>query len=139
MQVGASTPVVSSCDVVRMTGVCSLHVLELAQVAAADVAFVGSDPADVVGVLPDQIGVQVVQGPPHLVGVFLIDAEDDGLGEAVGLLEEVGEVLGDGLGSGLQRDDPLEVLGVVIFVGDLPAVAVDVALGWAASRPRPMW
>ena len=120
-----------------MTGVVRLHVLEAAQVAAADVAFVGGDPADVVGMLLHQIGVQVVQRPPHLVGVFLVDAEDDGLGEAVGLLQEVGQVAGDGLGAGPQGDDPLEVLGLVLLVGDLAAVAVELALRRAASRPRP--
>ena len=40
LQVGTSTPVVSSCEVVRMTGVTRLDVLEVAQVPAADVAFV---------------------------------------------------------------------------------------------------
>ena len=42
LQVGTSTPVVSSCEVVRITGVARLHVLEAAQVAAADVALVGT-------------------------------------------------------------------------------------------------
>ena len=86
------------------------------------------DAADVVGVLGDQVGVEVVQRPPHLVGVLLVDAEDDGLGEAVGLLRKSGQVLGDGLGAGTQGDDPLEVLGVVFVVGDLAAVAVELAL-----------
>ena len=89
--------------------------------------------------LLSEVGVAVVQGPPHLVGVFLVDAEDDGLGEAVGLLEEIGEVPGDGLGAGLEGHQSLEVLGAVLAVGNLSAVAVDVPLWWAASRPRPPW
>ena len=60
--------------------------------------------AHVVRVLLHEVGVAVVERPPHLLGVFLVHAEDDGLGEAVGLLQEVGQVAGDGLGAGLQRD-----------------------------------
>ena len=52
LQVGTSTPVVSSCEVVRMTGDLGFDVLEAAQMAAADVPFVGRDAADVVRVLP---------------------------------------------------------------------------------------
>ena len=104
-----------------------LHVLEPAQVTDADVALVGGHPADIVGVLPDQVGVEVVQLPAHLVGVLLVHAEDDRLGEAVGPLEEVGDAAGDGLGAGAEGDDPLEVLGLVLLVGDLPPVAVKFA------------
>ena len=111
-----------------MTGVERLQVLEPAQVAAADVAFVGGHAADVVRMLLHEVGVQVVERPAHLVGVLLVDAEDDGLGEAVGLLEELGQVPGDGLGAGAQGDDALEVLGLVFVVGDLAAVAVELAL-----------
>ena len=108
-----------------------VHVLEVAQVAAPDVALVGRHPADVVGVLLDQIGVQVVQLPPHLVGVFLIDAEHDGLGEAIRPLQEVGNAAGDGLGAGQQRHGPLEILGLVLLVGNLAAKAVE----FAPARP----
>ena len=104
-----------------------LHVLEPAQVTDADVALVGGHPADVIGVLLDQVGVEVVQFPPHLVGVFLVHAEHDGLGEAVGPLEEVGDAAGDGFGAGAEGDDPLEILGLVLLVGDLPPVAVQLA------------
>ena len=55
-------------------------------------AFVGRDAADIIGMLLHEVGVQVVERPAHLVGVLLIHAEDDGLGEAVGLLEELGQV-----------------------------------------------
>ena len=116
----------------------ALHVLEPAQVAAADAALVGNDPANVVGMLPNQVGVEVVQCPPHFVGVFLVHAEDDRLGEAVGLLEERGQVLGDRLGAGLQRNDPLEVGRLVNLVGNLPAVAVDVALAGPPAGRVPL-
>ena len=128
LQVGASTPVVSSCDVVRMTGVLVSTSWNLAQVAAADVALVGGDAAHVVGILRHKVGVEVDQRLPHFDGVFLIDAKDDGLGEAVGLLEEVRQVAGDGLRAGAQGDDALEILGLVFIVGDRAAVAVELVL-----------
>ena len=111
-----------------MTGVLRLHVLKAAQMAAADVAFVGRDAADVVGILRDKIGVEIVQRLAHLAGVFLIHAEHDRLGEAIGLLQKLGEMPGDRLGAGAQRNDPLEILGLVFVVGDLPAVAVEFVL-----------
>ena len=96
--------------------------------APANVPFIGGHPADIIRILLHQVGIQVVQGPAHLIGVFLIHAEDDGLGKAVGLLEEVGEVPGDGLGAGPQGDDALEILGVIFLIGDLPAIAVQFSL-----------
>ena len=86
--------------------------------AASDVALVGGDAADVVRMLRHEVGVQVGQRRAHLAGVFLVDAEDDGLGEAVGLLQEIGQVPGDRLGAGAQGNDPLEILGLVFVVGD---------------------
>ena len=82
--------------------------------------------------------MQVAQSAAHLVGVFLIDAEDDGLGEAVGLLEEIRQVPGDGLGARPQGNDPFEILGLVFLVGDFSAVAVQIVLATAASRRRPI-
>ena len=87
--------------------------------AAPDVAFVSRHPADVVGVLLDQIGIQVVQLPPHLVGVFLIHAVNDGFGEAICPLQEVGNAAGDGLGACQQGDGPLEILGLILPVRNL--------------------
>ena len=99
--------------------------------AAADLALVRCHSADVVGMLLDEVCVQVVERLAHLLGVLLVDAEDDRLGEAVGPAEEVGEVLGDGVGTRAQGDFAFEVLRVVLVVGDLPPVAVALAL----SRP----
>ncbi len=109
------------------------RVLEAAEVAAPDVALVGGDTADVVGVLAGEVAVEVGQRAAHLVGVRLIDAEDDRLGEAVGLLEEAGQVAGDRLGAGAQGDDPLEVLGVVLLVGDGLTEAVELTPGGAPA------
>ena len=36
----------------------------------------------------DKIGIGVVQFPPHLVGVLLVNAEDNRFAEAVRLLQE---------------------------------------------------
>src|SRR5260370_418187 len=47
--------------------------------APADGALVRCDPADVVGVLPRAVGTPVVKREAHLLGVLLIDAEDDRL------------------------------------------------------------
>ncbi len=71
------------------------HVLEFAQVPQAHVAFVRGHTADVIGVLPGKIGVQVVQLPPHFVGMFLIDTENDGLAETVRLFQEAGNTPGN--------------------------------------------
>ena len=83
LQVGASTPVVRSWDVVRIVGVLVSTSWKRLEVAAADVAFVGGDAADIVGILRDEVGIEIAQSLPHLVGVFLIDAEHDRLGEAI--------------------------------------------------------
>ena len=96
--------------------------------AAPDVALVGGDPADIIGILRDQIGVQIVQGDAHLAGMFLIDAEDDGFGETVGLLQKLGQMPGDGLGTGAQGNDPFEILGLILVVRNDPAVAVQIVL-----------
>ena len=74
-----------------------LKVRKSSQMTLADVPFVRRDPADVVGVLLDEVRIEIRQCPPHLVGVLLVHAKDDRLGEAVGLLQVVSEVLGDGL------------------------------------------
>ena len=45
------------------------------------------------------------------------------------LLQEVGQVAGDGMGAGAERDDFLEVLGLVLLIGNGSAVAVQLAGG----------
>ena len=66
---------------------------------------------------------------PHARGVFLIDAEDDGLLEAVAaLLQELGDLLGDELGAVVDDERAVEILLVVDAVLDLVAVAVESAL-----------
>ena len=60
----------------------------------ADGTFVGGYAADVIGVLLDEVAVQVEQFLAHFGRVLLINAEHKSLGEAVGALEEVGQVPG---------------------------------------------
>ena len=88
----------------------------LARVGAADMSLVGGHPAHVVGVLPDQIGVEFGERAAHFQRVFLVDAEDDRLREPVGLPHEAGEMPGDGPGPRPDRDQTLEVRGVILGV-----------------------
>ena len=114
-----------------------LKLLKLARVALADASLVRGDAADIVGILLHQVGVEIVERAAHLVGVLLVDAEDDRLGEAIGLFQEVGEVAGDRFGAGVERDGPLEVLRLVLLVGDLAAVAIELALARAPAGGVP--
>ena len=115
-----------------------IHVLEPAEVTASDVALVGRDATHVIRILRDQVVVEVGERSPHLARMFLVHAEDDGLGESVGLVEEVGEVPGYGLGPSPERDDTLEVLGLVLVVGDRPAVAVQLILARSPAGGVPL-
>ena len=100
----------------------------------ADVALVGGDAADVIGILLHQIAVEVNELLPHLGGVFLIDAEHQRLGEAIGAFEQIGQVAGHGPGAGTQCNDALEVLGLVFVVGHLAAKAVELVLAGPPAR-----
>src|SRR6185437_10522776 len=60
--------------------------------------------------------------------MLLVDAEDDRLRKAIGLSEEVRQVSGDGFGAGAQRDDALEILGVILIIRNLTPEAVELAL-----------
>ena len=65
----------------------------------------------------------------HPRRVLLIDAEHDGLLEAVAaLLQELGDLLRDQLGAVVQHQRAVEILGVVDAVLDLLAFAVELAL-----------
>ncbi len=106
-------------------GCLGLDILKRRQISFANIMLIGGDTDDVVGILAHQVGVGVRERLAHLVGVLLVGAEDDGLGEAVSCLEIVGEVVGHGLGAGLERDDALEVAGGVLPVGYLAAKVVE--------------
>ena len=137
LQVCISTPVVNSCEVVRITGVIVSSSWKRLRWPRPMSPSIGGYPADIIRILLHQVGIEVVQGPAHLVGVFLIHAEDDGLGKAVGLLEEVGEMSGDGLGAGSQGDDPLKVFGRDIPHRESPGHSGPVPRHRGASRRHP--
>lgn len=71
-----------------------------------------------------EIGVQGGERLPHLKRVLLVDAEDDGLGEAVGLGHEAREMSRNCLRSRPQRHDPLEVPRGVFGVGDFTPISI---------------
>jgi hypothetical protein len=55
----------------------------------------------------------------------LIDTKDDGLGEPIGTPHVLGEVSRDGVGTGAEGNDALELAGVVLAVGNLAAETVE--------------
>ncbi len=101
-----------------------LHVLKLFHMPAPDSAFVGSDAADVIRIIPRQIAVQVVQGHLHFAGVFLIHAKNDGFIRATGLFQEVGKMFCHSLSAGAQGYATFKIGGGVFLVGNFPAIAV---------------
>ena len=107
-QVCASTPVVISCDVVAMTGIGRFGVDEVVELRLALVVVAG-DPHDVLAVGGGEVRVGVDQRLPHPLGVVDVLAEDDGLGEAVGGLQELGDLGGDELGALLEDQVAVEV------------------------------
>ena len=70
-------------------GRARLHVLKPLHVTTPNVTFIGGDTADVIRELLHQIGIEIVERSPHLGSVFLVNAENDGLGETVSFLEEI--------------------------------------------------
>ena len=97
---GASTPVVSICDVVRMTGTSFLGVLKIVQVTAAELAFVGDDARHVIRMMLHRSAFTLLSAWRMSSGMFLIDAKDDRLVVAVGALEIIGQMMRHRLGAG---------------------------------------
>ena len=123
----------------------AVHVLEVRQMQFADLAFVTRDTADIVLVVRQgrDVAVEVVQLLAHLGRVVLIDAEHDRLGETVRALQVARQVRRYCLGARAQRDHPLEILGLVLAVRNLPAMAVELPLRWPPAcrvhvRDHPM-
>ena len=88
--------------------------------------------------MANEIGVQIVERGAHLGGVVLVHTKDDGLGEAIGLFQEIGEMPRDGLGAGTQRHAALEIGGGVNLVGYLPPVTVEVVLAGPPASGVPL-
>ena len=91
-----------------MTGIGRLRVDEVVELRLALVVVAG-DAHDVLAVGGGQVGVGVDQRLAHALGVVDVLAEDDGLGEAVGGLEELGDLGGDQLGALFQDQVAVEV------------------------------
>jgi hypothetical protein len=62
-----------------------LQFLKLAEQPFADAPLVRRDAANVVGILLNQIMVEIVERATHTVRVLLVDTEDDRLGEPIAL------------------------------------------------------
>ena len=93
-------------------GILRFRVDEVAELVLAFLVAAG-DAHDVALVLGDEIGVLVDERLPHPRRVLLIDAEDDGLLEAVAaLLEELGDLLRDQLGAVVEHQRAVEILGL---------------------------
>ena len=79
----------------------------------------------------DEVGVGVGQFLAHTFGVLDIDAEDDGFGEAVATLEELGNLLRDKLTAFFDHEVFVEIGAIIATVFDFLAVLVLEAL-WRA-------
>ena len=121
---------------VTSTGYVEFRVDEIAELILT-VLVVAGDAHDVAVVLGDEIGVLVDERLAHPRGVFLIDAEHDGLLEAVAaFLEELGDLLRDQLGAVIEHQRAVEILGVVDAVLDLLAFAVELCPSRGGSLPH---
>ena len=65
----------------------------------ADFTLVRNHAHHIVWIAAGQVSIEVVERFAHIVRVFLVYAEDDGLAIAVGLYQVIGQVSGDGLGA----------------------------------------
>jgi len=132
LQVGASTP---GEELRRRQNDRDLRldVLKTAEFALADVSLVGGHAAGIVRIVRNEIGAEIGERTTHLACMLLVHAEDDRLREAIGLREEMREMARDRFGARAQRDDALEILGVILIVGNLAPEAVEFAL----ARPPP--
>ena len=92
------------------------------------------DAHDVAAVAGHEVGVLVDQRLAHARGVFLIDAEDDGLLEAVSaFLEELRDLPRHNFRSAVDDECAVEVLDVVDAVLDFLALAVELTSFWPVA------
>ena len=76
---------------------------------ASYIAFIGRHSANVVGMFLHEIGVEGSERLPHFERVLLVDAEDNGLGDAIGFGHEPHEVSCNSLRSCTKRYYSLKV------------------------------
>jgi hypothetical protein len=84
-----------------------LQVFEASQMALADITLIGDDPENVIRVLLHQIRVALAQRRPHVFGVFLVYAKNDGLGVRI-VLQQRPDMFGDGV-------SPLPLAGGIVL------------------------
>src|SRR5438445_7392888 len=102
--------------------------------AASGPTFIGGDADDVVGVLLDQVCIEVIEGVAHVLGMLLIDAEDNGFIESAVGLQKIGEVTRNCFGTRQERDFALKILGGVFGIWNLAAQAVSLASVWPPAH-----
>ena len=88
---------------------------------------------DVFAVARHEVAIGIGEGGSHALGVVDVDAEDDGFGKAVGLVEKFGYSLGDGLGAFVYDQVFIVVFEVVNAVFDAGAVLVLGVVLWAPA------
>jgi hypothetical protein len=85
-----------------------------------------------------KVRVEIDKRFAYFAGVFLIDAKDDRLGIAIGLLKEFGEMMRNRLSAGAKGYNALEIFGLVFIVGYLPAEAIHFVPTRAPARSIPL-
>ncbi len=105
---------------------------------ATDVAFIGCDAADIIRVFAHQIAIQIVQCLPHFGSVFLIDAKDDCLREAIGLVQKISEMLCNRFGSLEQSNFSFEVRRSINLVWDATPIAINIIFTRPPTRRIPL-
>jgi hypothetical protein len=124
--------------VVTSTGSYRFKLLKLAEQPFSDASLVRSDAANIVGILLDQIGVEIIERGAHLVRVFLVDAENDRLGEATRPFHKIRDITRDRFRTRLERDGALEIDGLILAVGYRPPIAIEVALAGTPAGCVPL-
>ena len=127
---------VSICEVVRMTGVLRFQFLKAVR-WPRPICPRRKLRGNIVGMLLHEVGIEVVQGPPHLFRMFLIDAKDDGLAEAVVFFRNSVR-FGQWPRCGREGDTPARSPWSGTPRRGFRGRSGQVRR-WAASRPRPRW
>ena len=119
-------------------GIFGFRIDEVVQLRLA-LGVTAGDAHDVAVVPVHQVGVIVDERLPHAGGVFLVDAEDDRLLEAIAAFLQIpGDLASHQLGAFVQDQSAVEVLEVVETVFDLVAVPVELPLLGAVAFHVPV-
>ena len=103
------------------------RVNEVAELGLAVVVAAG-DAHDVAVVFVAEVFIFVDEGLAHAGGVLFVDAEDDGLLQAIAaFFEELGDFAGDDFGTVVEDERAVKIFGVVDAVFNFMAVAIGLA------------